>query len=579
MKKTLSLLLAALMLFGLLAGCSSKPADTTEPADATVNEPADTTPEEPADTNEEPADTTDEPDEPAEEPETPTGSHVAYEDVPPTQLPIVTEPITFKGFGSDANVATKANQLKLEDGHVMQELIKRTGVEWTFDLVASNALTEQYNLMIVSGNWPDLILNGPYATAGGYDKLIDDEVILDLTDLVAEYAPHYQAIIDNDAELRRDLLTDTGMLPGFHQIYPAIQPYFFGYYARADWMNEAGMSKLETFDEWEQFLAWIQAEKGTTGLFINSTTGMSTYLMAGKGAGSGMQYDENGKVYYGPSSEEYKNYLTMITDWYSKGYVDRDFTTNSFFTATADFTDNNIFGIYFHFYTFHDLLNSMGKASNPDFEAVAIPFPVENEGDKLRVSLGLDTRMGGQRSLITTTCEEPEILVQWYDYLYSPEGSHLCTFGVEGDAYNMVDGEIVVADCLANPGDGLGYGDVQALYIMPSMFAHYYQWEREYYVQSDANIECAYVWQDSLDVPNMNSVSPYITLTVEETEDVSSMYTDIQTRVQEYTAKVIIGEASLDEWDSVVEDLYSMGLEDVLEVYQAAFDRYNARLG
>lgn len=45
MKKGIALLLAALMLFGVLAGCSSKPAETTDTPQTSDNEPAQTTPD------------------------------------------------------------------------------------------------------------------------------------------------------------------------------------------------------------------------------------------------------------------------------------------------------------------------------------------------------------------------------------------------------------------------------------------------------------------------------------------------------------------------------------------------------
>ena len=41
--------------------------------------------------------------------------------------------------------------------------------------------------------------------------------------------------------------------------------------------------------------------------------------------------------------------------------------------------------------------------------------------------------------------------------------------------------------------------------------------------------------------------------------------------------KFVLGQESLDNWDSFVANLNSMGLEHVLEVRQAAYDRFLAR--
>ena len=186
--------------------------------------------------------------------------------------------------------------------------------------------------------------------------------------------------------------------------------------------------------------------------------------------------------------------------------------------------------------------------------------------------------MGGQRSLIAATCEDPATLVRWYDYLYSQEGSFLCNYGVEGEAYTLVDGEIVLSeDNLLAREDGLLYSEVQNYYQMPAYFAYYYDWQRGRIIQPESSLKASEIWFDSLDTPFDNTVSAYLSLTAEEASEISSKYTDIQTWVQEYTAKVIVGEASLDEWDAYVAKVGEMGLADVLATYQAAFERYQAR--
>ena len=42
--------------------------------------------------------------------------------------------------------------------------------------------------------------------------------------------------------------------------------------------------------------------------------------------------------------------------------------------------------------------------------------------------------------------------------------------------------------------------------------------------------------------------------------------------------RIITGQADLEkDWDAYITALYDMGLQDVIDVYQAALDRYNAR--
>ena len=74
-----------------------------------------------------------------------------------------------------------------------------------------------------------------------------------------------------------------------------------------------------------------------------------------------------------------------------------------------------------------------------------------------------------------------------------------------------------------------------------------------------------------------NFIPTNLTKTVDEGTEYSSMYTDIETYVQECNVKFIMGQLSLDDYDSYRETLRSMGIERCIELQQAALDRYFAR--
>ena len=68
-----------------------------------------------------------------------------------------------------------------------------------------------------------------------------------------------------------------------------------------------------------------------------------------------------------------------------------------------------------------------------------------------------------------------------------------------------------------------------------------------------------------------------LTMTTEESTSIATEVTAIDAQVSEMVTKFIVGQESLDNWDSFVATLNSMGLEHVLEVRQAAYDRFLAR--
>lgn len=64
--------------------------------------------------------------------------------------------------------------------------------------------------------------------------------------------------------------------------------------------------------------------------------------------------------------------------------------------------------------------------------------------------------------------------------------------------------------------------------------------------------------------------------TNEETDFMSSVGKDIHDYIDEMEAKFVNGSASFDEWDTYVETINKMGLEEYMKIYQAAYERYNA---
>jgi len=232
MKKCLSLMLALLMLLSMLAACSNEPAATTAPA---VDEPAAA---EPAVTPEEPVE------EPAEEPvEEPVGEPVEEPVEEPADEPVeepvelpeptgeVSLPITDEltsysiwtgNFMDSAIPYTDPNEFP-----VWQELEARPNIH--FDWTISSSPGEQFALMIASQDYDDLFAGvGGYLT-GGIDYSIEEEIIIDLAELVPQYAPNYYALMTADDYTRKNCYTDTGKLGALRVVQSDVKAPFMGY--------------------------------------------------------------------------------------------------------------------------------------------------------------------------------------------------------------------------------------------------------------------------------------------------------------------------------------------------------------
>jgi putative aldouronate transport system substrate-binding protein len=72
---------------------------------------------------------------------------------------------------------------------------------------------------------------------------------------------------------------------------------------------------------------------------------------------------------------------------------------------------------------------------------------------------------------------------------------------------------------------------------------------------------------------------PSVFFDVEELEQIGQIEPDIDALVEQKRAEWIVSGGIEDEWTGYVDQLRNMGLDDLLKIYQAGYDRYQAAAG
>lgn len=206
MKKFASFALFLALLTTILTGCggtsssiSSDPAVPAPAGEDVAAAPADDVPEPSAGEQPEPAG------EPAE-------ASVVEEELPEEALPYPAElqlPLTetpkslsfwYSGFPNfDFDVVFGQNP-------AIAKAEELTGVHADMNIVSMDSYSEKFNLMIATGEYPDLISTGDYV--GGYAQAVNDEVIIDITDYVETCALNYMALISQDEITKKSAYSD-----------------------------------------------------------------------------------------------------------------------------------------------------------------------------------------------------------------------------------------------------------------------------------------------------------------------------------------------------------------------------------
>ena len=492
------------------------------------------------------------------------------------QLPIVDEPTTLSYFvADDSNAAIMTTDWN--DNEFYQEMERRTGVHLEFEMVSSADYQTNFNLMIASGNLADMIYVGASYYAEGVDAAIDDGYFLDLTDLVDEYMPNYERIRTSDVQYELLSTTDSGRLGAVYELRQSKQGPWLGLWIRQDWLDDLGLETPVTFDDYHEVLTAFKNEKGATAPLIlnfSGSDGEFGTMSGGLNVLNSWQLDETGKVNFGPYMDAWKEYVAIMHQWYTEGLIDPDFMATDERTADMAKVVTGASGLFAALYTMPSVYEAASE--DPNMNLAPVNPPVMNEGDEGHIRLR-DSYTSGNTA-ISADSENWEVALRWLDYLYTDEGALLANYGVEGDTFEFDEnGKPVFTDKILNNENGWTMTQTVASYLCPSAgIANWSDWTRELAGVPEKDQACYDVWSEFSDDWRLPSS---VTLTQEESTERAALYADISTIVKEQTAQFISGALDIESnWDAYISALEASGMERAIEITQAAYDRYLARV-
>ena len=511
----------------------------------------------------------------------------------PLTLPIVKQPMTLTYWvETNPNVAAVAKNYN--EILCYQELEKRTGIRLDFQQSPVGQGLETFNLMIASQRYPDMIefgfggrAGGASTPPGGPAKYLKDGVILRLNDLIDKYAPNFKKVMADHPDWRKQIITDEGDIYGFPFIRgdPFLLTYT-GPILRGDWLEKLGLKVPTTLDEWYTVLKAFKEKdpngNGKADEIPFTPFQNPKYLQGVRGAAAfigawGMQvefYQDKGVVKHGALQPGFKDFLKLFAQWYKEGLIDPDFVTYDRKMLDAKVTGDQLGSLIGN--AGSAIGNYMGLMAekNPKFKLIGAPYPVLKAGQKPTIGQQ-DFEFQGQVTAISTANKRVVESIKYLDYAYSPEGTMLFNFGVEGVSYKMVDGYPKYTDLVMRSPDKLPVAQAMCKYFRSSFNGPFIQDKRymEQYYELPEQRDAVKNWV----VEKNDTWLPAVTVTQDESKKFATISNDVTTRMDEAIAKIIVGQQSVDSWDQVVQQLRQMGIEDAVKIQQGALDRYNKR--
>lgn len=565
-----TLLMAAAMLLSCMSGCGKDDAVSSAPASETASEQAPTQPSEAA-----PA--------PEEENSTVEAASVEEETV---ELGTVTYPL-------EANGATLTYWLpwmpalsqcysNYSEHPAYAAAEEYTGVPVEYISCSMESAATEFNLMIASGSSYDILSSAATYYNGGVAAGVRDGVLLDLTDLMAEYVPdYYKEFITNDKWVKYATTDDEtiGAIYSFNAVELGLSE---GNFIRQDWLEDLGLDTPVTVDDYHDVLTAFKSNYNISDPFMLSSN-LSSDLSYAFGSGnfnvddaSNLSfYLEDGKVVCCFTSNHYKEYIGTLAQWFKEGLIGGDFFNRS--SEMADSANTSVVlggqaGIWTT--VMNNLEDYPKQAADPNFKCVALADALGNDGEKLTF-YDDDPGSAGNAS-ISADSDNWELALNWLNFWSTEQGLMLARYGVEGVSYTMENGEPVYTDVIYNNPDGFIFQLARIMYCAASVPTFGDPRIIRDNVYSDNVIACTEVWESAYGSSESN-ISDAVTMTTEESDEFYGKYTDIGTYAQTELLRFVVGDNAMDQWDTFVDTCKSMGIDDCVEIYQAAYDRYEAR--
>lgn len=562
-KSMLALLLVLAMMLSLFVGCGGNTESAAPAESAAASEAA---PEAPA-----------EDEAPAEEPASAAEVSVAeeapvVEERPAIEYPLVDEPTTLTYWQAWPPFLNEISAP--QDAAMFAQLEEITGIKLDITAVSTETSADDFMLRCASNDLTDMIQKGHQNYTGGGAKAIEDEVLQDLLPLLEEYSVNYWNIMMNDPNVYRNLVNDEGQVPALIGMYT--DPYYTdqGFWIRQDILDAVGKEIPTTIAELDDVLAAFKDHGLTDGLVVLS--GGNCDLLA-------RAYDASDKMVDGVftpmgTSDNAKEYLLKMKEYYDKGYINVDFVTYNWSDTKPpqEVIFSDMGGIFNE-----DVASIAGyylSTTNPDFEVAPLGQIRKEEGQVLDTGF-IPVVAADKYSLsLSATCSDPKLCIQYMDYLFSDEGFMLANYGTEGMTYNMVDGEPQFTDLILANEQGFDWQLCQSLYINPGFpcLTDLAAQEMTYNEAQKAAVPTWVAAYDSYDAttPNAN----WLSYTTEESEERAEVQTDVETYQEEMRLKFITGQADIEaEWETYCQTLEDMGIGILNETQAAAIERYMSK--
>lgn len=490
----------------------------------------------------------------------------------------------------DFQKSARSQYTDLGDNPVVKWIEKDTGLNLEFIHAPADDDGSYFQQLLASGDLPDLMYTDLIHTTypGGVEGAIADGLLYNVTDLVEAQAPHFMQLCENlnDPLIERKIKGDEGNIIKFGSRFLGQineDKIFNGLVVRQDWLEKYGLEAPVTIDDYTNVLRTFKENGVQIPLALCEFSTNSQFNANNPIASAfdvsllNFDLDDDGNIHYCRTQDGYKEFLKVLKGWAEEGLIDTDFVSRNISDCGKLFENGTAGMTFMHTYDVK-MAVAAGPAVDPEFKLLCLEMPKVNASDETHMS-NIVCSINNFSFQVSATSKHPEEAVQFIDYLCRPEILKVIAYGTneEVETYTVnADGTMAFTEFITDNPDGNDYNTMRALYTCEPLQIKY---DDDLEAAQYSLEECHQSW-DAWGKQNDNAhvLPKYLTLTTEESKEVTQIKTKLANYSDELVYRFIFGEDDIDSsWDGFVAQLKELGSERGEEIYKAAYDRYLER--
>lgn len=518
--------------------------------------------------------------------------------------PICDETITVTAAGPNG-LGNDWNEL-----YIAKAFGDELGIQLDCTSYPQDAWSTQLTLMMTTDDLPDLLCELDLTRADA-NKYGNEGYFLDMSQYL-DLMPNFVAQMDKDPALYAYSRDENGAIYGISKTKNTqVSKMVALSYINHKWLEKVGAEYPQTTEDLYNVLkAFKEQDANGNGdpndeiplsITYDQYSGMraefvlrSAFGIYGYSQNYQLQADDSGKVYLAEATDNWKEYVKYMNRLYSDGLLDQDC-----FIQTKDEFDAKIksdsVGMFANWNTLLSVLGASDHTCVYDYDFFTgvtsdltdeVVYPLYNSVDSNVVCL------------ITANTQYPEALCRMFDYLYTEDGIILALYGKEGETFNFKEDKFGIKSA-----DHTGFWEDSGYDSSSMWMRNMVKWPNAWqFVQyspeqeavanaTDEQLQEMYTDGDGKNVvlQAYKEIAcrkvkccddyPNVVYTSEETEQRAKYLTALQSYIQSTKAEFIIGTQNIDaNWDTFLKTMDDMGLQELLKIEQAAYDRYAVNL-